>query len=131
MILWIDGGNSGHVVNQGYGSFKLYTDSGELIHHTNRHIFLGHMTNNEAEYHTLILALEWIDDNIDDPESAYGTLIIKGDSELVRNQVLGNWRVNKEHLLPLCLRARELLDFYTRYEYYHVPREYIVKELGH
>lgn len=128
--LIFDGGNGGYTVNKGYGSFKIYTDDG-LLYHCEKHIFDGYMTSNEAEYHTLILALKWISDTIDDPVSVYGVLSIEGDSELVRNQVLGNWQVKQKHLQPLCKEIQHLLLLYPRWNYIHIPRKDIVKELGH
>ena len=132
MYLVFDGGNGGHLANKGYGSFKVFDKKGGfLLHHTEKHPFDGEMTNNEAEYRTLLLALNWISDNIDNPESVYGALEIEGDSELVRQQVLGNWQIKKQHLKPLCLEAQHLLNLWTRYTYLHVPRAVIVELLGH
>jgi len=132
VYLVFDGGNGGHLSNKGYGSFKVFDKKhGSLLHHEERYPFDGEMTNNEAEYRTLILALKWISDNIDDPEFVYGALQIEGDSELVRQQVLGNWQIKKPHLKPLCKEAQYLLNLYTKWTYTHVPRAEIVALLGH
>lgn len=132
MYLIFDGGNGGPTVNKGYGSFKVFENKGgELLHHTDRHTFPKPMTNNEAEYMTLILALQWISDNIDDPEFVYGALEIEGDSELVRQQILGKWRVKHTHLKPLYKQAKSLINLFTRYTYNHISRTYVVEMLGH
>ncbi len=132
MYLLFDGGNGGPNVNKGYGSFQVKPskDSPLIIHH--EYItFTNPMTNNEAEYNTLIYALQWISDTIDDPEYVYGNLHIEGDSELVRNQVLGLWQVKELRMKPLRDKVQHLLTLYTRYTYNHVPREYVVQILGH
>lgn len=131
MYLLFDGGNGGHTSMQGYGSFIIRADKNSPILHHERVTFDRLMTNNEAEYATLIYALQWISDHYDDPEYEFGALTIEGDSELVRNQVLGNWRVRQEHLKPLHKRATELLNHYTGWAYYHVSRKYVVDILGH
>lgn len=128
MYLVFDGGNGGHLVNKGYGSFKLFDKKdGELLEHIERHEFAQQpMTNNEAEYNTLLLALKYIALFYTRPTD----LVIEGDSELVRQQVLGNWQIKKKELQPLRADIVKLLTGLT-YEYNHVPREYIVKLLGH
>lgn len=132
MYIVFDGGNHGHNVQAGYGSFKIFdSKGGELLHHTDRQSYDHSMTNNEAEYITLINALKWIHDNIDDPEFVYGALTIEGDSELVRQQVLGNWQIKKSHLKLLRESVVYYLNIFTHYTYLHVPRAEIVRILGH
>jgi ribonuclease HI len=103
-------------------------------------------TNNEAEYMTLIAALEYI---IKKYNVADIILHIVGDSELVRNQIgtiidkvifsdksstvlwIDVWQVKKKHLEPLRNKARELLQQFKSFTYEHVPRKKIVEVLGH
>lgn len=134
MYIVFDGGNGGIGKQVGYGSFKVFdTKGGNLLHYTHQHTFEGYMTNNEAKYHTLILALEWLHDHGDDPEFAYGPLVIEGDSDLVRLQVLGIYRVSTSaaHLLPLRDKVRALLSRYIQYTYNHIPRRTVIEYLGH
>lgn len=56
-------------------------------------------TNNEMEYEALIYALQECKKNS----------IVYSDSQLVINQVQGNWKVKQQHLLPLMLKAHTLL----------------------
>lgn len=135
MYLLFDGGNGGHKVNKGYGSFiiKPNKNSAEIIHHE-RIEFIQPMTNNEAEYNTLIYALQWINDTIDDPVSLYGGMLyIEGDSELVRNQVMGYWQVKELRMKPLRDKVQQLLKAlpFLCYTYNHVSRAYVVSILGH
>ena len=61
---------------------------------------IGIATNNVAEYRGLIAALEWA------LEHGHTRLHVKSDSLLVVQQMLGNYRVKHEGLLPLYRRAR-------------------------
>jgi len=54
----------------------------------------GKSSNYLAEYKSSILALRWIEKNL----SGMGNLTINTDSELVFNQVKGEWDVNSERL---------------------------------
>jgi len=124
--LVFDGGNGGVAASKGYGSFKLYVEKGgELLLHEQEHQFEGSMTSNEAEYRTLIFALEKIQEFFCVTE-----LIIEGDSELVRSQVLGLFKVKALHLQPLRDRVVSLLSG-VNYTYNHVPRKVVVREFGH
>ncbi len=126
MYIIFDGGNHGHNVNKGYGSFKIYDKKGgELIWHQTLE-FIGKVTNNEAEYKTLIAALQWIRDHCLTCINTH----IEGDSELVRNQVLGAYQVKAENLKPLYNKVIRLLQAH-RFTYDHIPRSEVVRELGH
>lgn len=70
------------------------------------------VTNNQAEYSALVAGLfmaeEYID--LDDKE-----LIVRSDSMLVINQVLGEWKLASGNLQHLHARARsQVLEFRTR-----------------
>jgi len=127
MYLIFDGGNGGVAVSKGYGSFKVYARKhGELLLEVQEHQFDGAMTSNEAEYHTLILALEHINRMFPTPRA----LIIEGDSELVRSQVLGVFKVKKPHLQVLRSKVLQLLGDIP-YTYKHIPRAEVVAVFGH
>lgn len=63
--------------------------------------YLGIATNNEAEYNAVILALE----NILEKD-----ITIISDSQLVVNQIQGNWKINKEHLELLNQKVQGLIS---------------------
>lgn len=52
-------------------------------------------TNNEAEYKSTIVALEYC------LSHDITNVCIYGDSKLVVKQVLGEWKIKKDHLIPL------------------------------
>jgi ribonuclease HI len=60
-------------------------------------------TNNYAEYIGLVALLEWL------YEFKIRNVIIHSDSELVVNQTLGNWDVNKEELKSYATKCYGLL----------------------
>lgn len=128
MYLVFDGGNGGHKVMKGYGSFRIYTSKGgRLLAGATRIEYEGTMTNNEAEYRTLLEALRtWVVLDNNSP------LLIEGDSELVRLQVLGQWQVTEkgEHLLPY-LNKIHLLLLGVDYTYLHASRAEIYAVFGH
>jgi ribonuclease HI len=67
---------------------------------------LGHgpgMTNNLAEAHAILQALEWAQ------REQLRSVVIHSDSQLLVQQVRGSWAVNAPHLIRLVKQARELL----------------------
>ncbi len=81
------------------------------------HGSLGIATNNVAEYHGLIAALQWA------VEHDITQLAIKGDSQLIIEQMRGNYKVKNEGLKPLYLQARMLVMQIGNVTFAHVPRE--------
>ncbi|XP_074277349.1 uncharacterized protein LOC141600985 [Silene latifolia] len=73
-------------------------------------------TNNMAEYQALILGLQMA------IEIGVRDMDIYGDSELVVNQVLGEYEVKKEDLIPYHQRALQLLNQLDDIHVGHVPR---------
>jgi ribonuclease HI len=91
------------------------------------------MTNNEAEYATLIAGLEdlarqLISEGIREAEVR---LEVRGDSQLVLSQLAGEWRVRNPRLRVLWERARGLLAGYGAVKYLRLPRGRVVAVLGH
>lgn len=78
--------------------------------------FLGDTTNNQAEYQGLIKAL--------DKAIEYTRWNIKvfSDSELLVNQMSGNWRVKDPMIKTLYREASEKERGIQQIEYLHVPR---------
>ncbi|XP_074299447.1 uncharacterized protein LOC141630550 [Silene latifolia] len=72
--------------------------------------------NNMAEYQALILGLQMA------IEIGVRDMDIYGDSELVVNQVLGEYEVKKEDLIPYHQRALQLLNQLDDIHVGHVPR---------
>lgn len=82
-------------------------------------MFVGNnATNNQSEYTGLIFGLQKaIDMNIK-------TLLVKGDSLLVINQMTGLYKCNSENITELYKKAKELEKMFDNIYYSHVLRKY-------
>jgi ribonuclease HI len=125
-----DGGALGNP-GRGYGSFKISGPSGDIaLERLNLdHIGLR-VTNNQAEYRSLIGALELLLGLLG-PAAANSTVVIYGDSLLVISQLKGQWKVKNEGLRPLFEQASALLRKFGRSELSWHDRMNSVRLLGH
>ena len=108
-----DGGARG---NPGAGAIGVIvrTEDTILIKHSS---FIGKfVTNNIAEYHALIKALELA--SLQTKEDVTCFL----DSELIVKQLLGEYRVKDPKLLPLFLKVQKLQENFKSIQYKHVSR---------
>jgi ribonuclease HI len=114
IIAYIDGGARGNPGPAGFG-VRIEGDDGTLIEEF--HDAIGPATNNVAEYRGLLAALEWA--------RAHGEkeLLIRSDSLLLVQQMLGNFNVKHPGLQPLHAKARLLAHEVGRVRYEHVRRE--------
>ena len=119
-ILLSDGGNRRDIT---YGSFKIYTDQGEVIAH--RQMVFGYGTSNLAEYLSMIEGLKRaLTMEIKD-------IIILTDSKLVQKQILNEWACNYEHLRVARDKARRLLKRFDSWKINKVTRNIVISQLGH
>jgi ribonuclease HI len=79
--------------------------------------YLGRSTNNVAEYHALITALDYA------RAQGIARLLVRSDSELLVRQVQGRYRVKSPDLRPLHERAQKLARSLSFFTIEHVPRE--------
>jgi ribonuclease HI len=77
----------------------------------------GETTNNRAEYDALVRVLELAADY------GFSTVEVRGDSQLVVEQVRGTWKTNNPALRERRVRVRELLAGFDDWAIEHVPRE--------
>ena len=91
------------------------------------------VTNNEAEYDTLLAALEAVQTKLRDARADPSTarLDIRGDSLLVINQVLGEWKCADERMRKRRDQVRALLRDFGAWQLTHHDRENSVRVLGH
>ncbi len=111
---YFDGGARSNPGPAGYGVFVV-DDQGAVL--AELYEPLGTATNNVAEYRGLIAALQWAADR------ELKQLIVKGDSQLIIEQMRGNYKVKHEGLKPLYLRARLLVMQIGDVRFEHVRRE--------
>jgi ribonuclease HI len=112
---YFDGGARGNPGPAGYGVY-IVDDKGEMVAELSGS--LGIATNNVAEYHGLIAALQWAADR------DLKQIAIKGDSLLLVEQMRGNYKVKNEGLKPLYLKARMLVMQIGDVSFEHVRREH-------
>jgi len=114
LFLYIDGASRG---NPGRAGAGVYITDGEGRKMTEVSRYLGHRTNNEAEYGALLLGLE------EAKRLGGESLHIRTDSELIERQVRGFYRVKKIHLRVLYQRVMEHLREFSHVEIESIPRE--------
>jgi ribonuclease HI len=125
-----DGGSLGNP-GRGYGSYRLERSGSSASVIETFGIEGGIVTNNEAEYLTLIQALHRLNDRVKPENRAQQRVMVIGDSQLVLNQISGKWTVNKSALAALCEAVRGLLAAYRGFDVVWWPREEVVRVLGH
>ena len=111
---YFDGGARSNPGPAGYGVY-IVDDGGNVLAELSGS--LGNTTNNIAEYHGLIAALQWAVDN------KVTQITIKGDSLLIVEQMRGNYKVKNEGLRPLHMQARMLVMQIGDVKFEHVRRE--------
>ncbi len=121
-----DGGSIGNP-GQGYGSYQL-TIRGKA-EQPKRLQFGDGYTNNEAEYDTLIAALEAVLRRAKDPKRVQ--LEIRGDSQLVIKQIKGEWKVKEPRMLERVRRVHGLLQQLGSWSATWHGRAHSVEALGH
>ena len=113
LSLFTDGACRGNPGNGGAGAVLVGKD-GEVVGTAKK--FLGHCTNNIAEYQALLLGLE-------EAQGRGATAIsIYLDSELLVRQIQGVYRVKNPALKPLMADIQALLARFKTWQVAHVPR---------
>jgi ribonuclease HI len=123
-----DGGSLGNP-GLGYGSYEI-TSEGAVLHRVERQEFGQGVTNNQAEYRSLIGALAWLLDHLGDAART-ATVSVNGDSQLVLNQLDGKWKVKNEGLKPFFAEASSLRKRFGRVTLTWHDRSNSVRRLGH
>jgi len=101
LSMYCDGGARG---NPGpAASAFVVIKGGKVIHKGSK--YLGKATNNVAEYESVLLALEWLNKERRQIEEG---IVINLDSELVTNQMSGQYKVKNPKLKELFLKAKKL-----------------------
>src|SRR5919202_335046 len=121
-----DGGSIGNP-GRGYGSYQLTVRGKPEA--PKRLQFGEQYTNNEAEYDTLLQALETILRRAKDPRGVQ--LDIRGDSQLVINQLNGVWKAKDPRMRERLERVRALLEELGGWTATWHARDNSVKALGH
>ena len=113
LIAYSDGGARGNPGPAGYG-VVIKDETGKKLAALSE--YLGHQTNNVAEYQGLIAALEYT------IEHGYKALKVISDSELLVRQIKGIYKVKNSVLKDLHARAKELIAKLDWFSIEHVLR---------
>ncbi|MFA6423180.1 MAG: ribonuclease HI family protein [Patescibacteria group bacterium] len=83
--------------------------------------YIGEATNNQAEYQAILSALEFIKANY---VGKIDSLLCSLDSQLVVEQLRGNYKVKNQDLAILFLKIKKICeDLDLKIEFVHIPRE--------
>jgi len=113
LTIYVDGASRGNpgpaavgvVIKDEQGVTKLKVSSS-----------IGRATNNQAEYSALIMALQ------EARKLGADQVYINTDSQLMAEQINGNYKVRNAHIRPLFKKAMQLLTAFQYYSIDHIPR---------
>ncbi len=114
VVAYIDGGSRGNPGPAGYG-VRIEAADGALVAELGASI--GTATNNVAEYRGLLAALHYL------LIHGYRHVLVRSDSLLLVQQMLGRYRVKNAGLRPLHEEAGQLVARIGRVAFEHVRRE--------
>ena len=122
-----DGGAIGNP-GRGYGTYQIV--GGEGLVTEQRLEYGDNVTNNQAEFLTIIRALEDLRSRLTEAASTT-PIAIRGDSQLVINTIAGRWKARHPGLVPLYQEAVALLRQFGQADIAWQPRSKSVAVLGH
>jgi ribonuclease HI len=111
----IDGGSRG---NPGPAAYAVVISAADGARMVSLSKYLGHTTNNVAEYEGLLAALGYA------LEHNHRRLRVITDSELMARQINGQYKVKNPNLKVLYGRARDLIAQFDAFSIEHVRREH-------
>jgi len=111
-ILHTDGGARGNPGPAGIGAVVDFEGQQFLLKE-----FIGHATNNVAEYKAVILGLEKAKELKADEVDVFL------DSELVQQQLSGNYKVKNQDLGVLFVKVWNIAQSFKKIKYLHIYRE--------
>lgn len=85
--------------------------------------FLGTKTNNEAEYEAIVLALKKVKQLIGKKKTQKAEIEIRSDSELLVNQLNGQFKIKEKDLIPYFIEIWNLKQDFKKVDFTQIPRE--------
>ncbi len=111
--LFTDGGCRGNPGPGAIGVLLLDTNGNELAYFAE---CIGNTTNNRAEYHALIRGLDAC------AKHTCRRVTCHTDSQLIVNQLNGDWRLKNDELRQLWHKVKDLERVFEAVVYQHTPR---------
>jgi ribonuclease HI len=113
-VLHFDGCSKGNPGVAGAGAV-LYEDGQEIYA---KSVFVGeNETNNVAEYTGLLIGMQAV------AERGIRKLVVRGDSQLIIRQMLGEYKVKSPGLLALYQQAKTMETNFQSVTYQHIYRD--------
>lgn len=114
LVAHIDGASRG---NPGPAAYGVVVETGDGKRLAGLANVLGETTNNVAEYHGLLAALDYA------LEHRHRRLKVVSDSELLTRQIAGAYKVKSPDLKPLYEQAKEKIAQLEAFSIAHVARK--------
>ena len=117
ILLQCDGGSRSNPGPAAYGYIiqDITQGAGKILEKCGN--YLGHTTNNQAEYAGLINGIDWVLKHYPQAD-----LQIKMDSLLIVNQIKGQFKVKHPDIIPRYRQAKALLSQLPSFSISYVPR---------
>ncbi|HOE16393.1 MAG TPA: ribonuclease HI family protein [Syntrophorhabdaceae bacterium] len=112
--MYIDGASSGNPGQSGAGLVVFDEENRELLRDS---LFLGHMTNNMAEYEALLFALKKA------KEAGIIEASVYTDSLLLANQVMGKFKIKNDVLRAYVAAIKNIIGNFRYFTIQYIPRE--------
>lgn len=120
LICYTDGGSRGNPGPAGIG-ISIQDTSGTVLKEVSE--FLGNGTNNMAEYHAVMVALEAMQKMLG-KKSKETEVEVRMDSELVQKQLSGQYQIKEPGLIPQFIAIHNLrVAHFPHITFVHIPRE--------
>ena len=111
--MYTDGGARGNPGPAGAGAYAVTTEGREIFRLKR---FLGEITNNQAEYHALIMGLSKL------KVLRYKEVDVRMDSELVVRQLNGQYKVKEPTIKQLFVEVQSLTCKFHEINFRHISR---------
>jgi len=116
ITIYCDGGSRG---NPGPAALGIYIPQLKKEYSQ----YLGKATNNDAEYQAIIFALKKIKQLVGKEKTKKTEIEIKADSELIVNQLNGEYKIKEKSLIPFFIEIWNLKQDFRKINFKHIPRE--------
>jgi ribonuclease HI len=120
--LYADGGSRGNPGPAGAGAVVFDAGGKRVVEVAD---FLGIATNNVAEYEAVLRGLRKLSDTFHSDILLHTPLLIRMDSNLVIEQLKGNYKVKHPNLISRYLEVKNVISrHFPQATFEHVRREY-------
>jgi len=123
IIIYCDGGSRGNPGPAAAAFIITKANSEFRIKNYEYSKFLGTATNNEAEYQAAIFALKKVKQLIGKEKAEKENIEIRMDSELIVNQLNGEYKIKEKTLAPFFIEIWNLKQDFGEVKFVQVPRE--------